>query len=139
MINEKETSLGEALKDAFIYELPREWDNESVWIRAIGLITKTNARQSYCLLRRGDNGEPQIYKTYGDACKIAKLDNIYPYIFLNKKYVCDFKSKQEIVDYLLNYNEDFTSEELQAKKKDDLYNICVNLWAKRQIEYTNKK
>lgn len=134
MINDKEKTLEQALNDAFIFQLPDKWDNKSIWIYAIGLVTHSNARQTYCLVKRDNNGNPQIIKTYGEPCRIVMLNEIYPYIFLQDKYHCDFKNKQERIDYIIANNNAITESELQVMKKPELENECINIWIKEQLQ-----
>jgi hypothetical protein len=132
-MNKKESTLYDALRDAFICDIPELWNNEDIWIKAVGLITKSNTTQNYCLLKRDSDGNAQVVKDYGDICKIVKINEIRPYIFLNNSYICEFKNKQERIDYILNNKNEYKEGDLQTMKKDELQNICINIWIDKQL------
>lgn len=129
-----EESKQDALSYAFLFSLPNIYEGNDVWIRAIGLVTKSNTEQNYCILARDYNGDAQVIKDFGNSSKIVRIDEVRPYMFLDQKYIVEFKNKAEIINYLLVQYREYTDEELKQMKGSQLKTMCINLWINKQLE-----
>ncbi len=94
MKNQKEETLIQALNYAHLHELPDKWDNKSLWIKAIGLVTRRNGGvQSYVILRREADGRICTIKDFSlDA--IRSIDEVYPYIYIDSQFLPKFTTQQ---------------------------------------------
>lgn len=96
-------SLMEAMSDAHVKEIPAELkDNKKIWVKAIVKVIKCNSKKNYALAINKGDGTPEIVKDYGDAARIVKVESIYPYYYLEDRYIPDLRNKQDIIAYLDN-------------------------------------
>ena len=138
--NELEQTKKDVLEYAFLYSLPDLENGTDMWIRAIGLVTKSNTKQNYCILSKNGFGEINVIKTFGSAAKIVKINEIRPYVYLNQKYIIEFKNKADVITYLLSQYREYTEEELKQIKSAQLKAMCINTWINQQLEdYELKK
>jgi glutaredoxin 2 len=97
-----EISLQEALESAGLVCLPDQLDTNSkqIWLKAIGLVRKINGSRNYVLLAQKDGVTPQIIQDFGDTARIMRLEVIYPYYFLEKRFIPKLKTDEDILKYL---------------------------------------
>lgn len=95
-------SLIAALNWACVRELPPVDDKENVWIFALALVAKKDGSKGYVALTKDKNGESRIVKDFGSTSMIVKVEEIYPYLYLDPTYIPQFgdKKKEERVKWL---------------------------------------
>ena len=86
-------SLVDALSYCSLRELPQEDNNEFVWLRAIGLAAKSDGLSTYVLLEKNEDNEVKVIKDFGSVSTIRKITKVYPFLFLDSKYMPIFKTK----------------------------------------------
>lgn len=110
-------SLLEALQWAALREVP-ETNDKDVWICALALVTKKDGSKGYVALRKDSKNESKVVKDFGTISMIAKVEEIYPYLFLDAAFLPVFKGskKEDRIKWLEanGINEDM--EELSAKE-----------------------
>ncbi len=81
----KEKSLKDALNVARLLELPKQYsgDNEVFWLKAVALVRKRDATQSYCLIEHKADGRILYKKDFGTMSPITGLISIHPYLYLD--------------------------------------------------------
>lgn len=104
MIDFKEQTLREALRETSLRELPKRYDDSSgdIWIKAIVLVRKRNCTQSYALARRRGDGLISYVRDYGQMSPIAGLVSIHPYMYLDKERFLYFKNDEQKRTFLAN-------------------------------------
>lgn len=112
----KEKSLIDCLAYLDLKDLPKEWDKETVYILAVGLVTKADGTQSYVALKKDANGNDKMVKDFGTLGVVKKFDKVYPYRYLDERYMPTFKTKtkEERIEWLK-----------QMGSKDDLSELSV--------------
>lgn len=95
MIDFKEQTLRQALKDTACRELPKRYDESSgeIWIKAIVLVKKRNCTVSYALAARRGDGLISYVRDYGQMSPICGLISIHPYMYLDKERFLNFNTK----------------------------------------------
>lgn len=101
----KEKTLVDALSYCDLRELPKEWDKETVYIRAIALVSKTDGSYNYAVVKKGDGGKDNVEKDFGNISAIRTIEKVYPFRFLATNFVPTFKTKSK--DERLNWLEKF--------------------------------
>lgn len=102
----EKNSLREALDDNRCAELPPELKDGDIFVRAIVRVLKANNKESMCLAVNDGSGNPLIKKTYGSVASIVKVLDIYPLSILDKNYIPVFRTKEEIIKFLIRCGED---------------------------------
>ena len=103
----EQISMTDALAYVHLKELPNKWEDKTkIWIMAIVKVTKVNARSNYAIAINNGDGNPVITKDFGTSAMIARVDEIYPYKYLNTVSMPDLRNKQDIINYLGNYGYD---------------------------------
>ena len=76
--------------------LPDEVDENCtpVWIYAIAKVMMMNLSTGYAVVRDHFGDTPTIEKIFGTGA-VAKIVSIYPYKFLDKKYIPEIKTAKE--------------------------------------------
>lgn len=116
----KRDILRESLIDALSYcsvrELPPESNGEDVYIRAIALTSKRNGSKGYAVLDKDKNGNDKVVKDFGDVSQIAKIDKVYPVLYLDSSYIPDIKKKEDKVRWVQLQNGNPLCEEMSIKE-----------------------
>ncbi len=112
----KEKSLIDCLSHLNLKDLPKEWDNENVYILAVGLVSKRDGSSNYVALKKDKDGNDKIAKDFGNIALLNKIEKVYPYRYLDERYVPTFKTKtkEERIEWLK-----------QMGSKDDLSELSV--------------
>ena len=95
-------SLEEALVEANLARLPRQYENgtKGIWAMAVVRIQKVNTRINYAIaINNGHNGVT-IIKDFGEPAKVKEVLAIYPYIFVPEKDIPDLRNKSDIISFL---------------------------------------
>lgn len=83
----KGRSLRLALSEAGLRELPSPDDGKGFWTRAVVLVSKRNASESYALAERRATGVIRFVRDFGMASAIRGIVRIYPYKYLDESRV----------------------------------------------------
>lgn len=88
----KEKSLKDALNATRLLELPKQYrgENELFWLKAIALVKKRDATQSYCLTEHKADGRILYKKDFGTMSPITGLISIHPYLYLDTQQFCPY-------------------------------------------------
>ena len=140
---EKET-LTAVLQFTGCTELPAALKEGDIYVRAIATVKKANNHETMCVIVNDGEGNPIIKKDFGSISMIKEIVEIYPLSVLESDSIPDFRSKKNIVSFLvsLGENESYV-DRLAASKSDDdkaalkslVYKHCIRL----QIERENAK
>ena len=140
---EKET-LTAVLQFTGCTELPAALKEGDIYVRAIAKVKKANNHETMCVIVNDGEGNPIIKKDFGSISMIKEIVEIYPLSVLESDSIPDFRSKKNIVSFLvsLGENESYV-DRLAASKSDDdkaalkslVYKHCIRL----QIERENAK
>lgn len=117
----EQISLTDALSEARLPELPKEWENKSIhWAMAIVKVRKNNMKVNYAIAENDGEDKPIIVKDFGSSAKIVEILEIRPYAHLNDLYIPDLRNKQDITKYLVanRVSEKYISNLLSTKKED---------------------
>ena len=138
MKKNKEESLISALSFCSLTDIPEEDNGKDIWTKAIGLVTKRDASESYIYLEKdAESLGYKIVKDFGSISAIYSVKKIYPFEFLKKFYVPEFKGdkKEDRLKYLENYapNVDYSKMTLKALDKE-----ILKIAIKRQLEDEKK-
>lgn len=114
-------SLLDCLSWCSVRQLPDEWDNKNVYIKAIAKVMRADGSISYVAVKKDKNGEDKIIKSFGNISMIKKILAVYPYLYLDAVYMPTFKgnSKAEKISYLstLNKNVDYSKKSVKELDK----------------------
>ena len=125
-------------------ELPAALKEGDIYVRAIAKVKKANNHETMCVIVNDGTGNPIIKKDFGSISMIKEIVEIYPLSVLESDSIPDFRSKKNIVSFLVNLGENESYvEQLAASKSDDdkaalkslVYKHCIRL----QIERENAK
>lgn len=124
--NIKDETLVEALSFCGVRELPEELKGKEVWIKAIGLVLKVDGSQSYVYLERGELGASCVKKDFGTLSPIAKIEKIYPYLYLSEDEVPKFskEDKGEKTSWLIARG--YKEEELSTKTPQQINKLVID-------------
>ena len=140
---EKET-ITAVLQFTGCTELPAALKEGDIYVRAIAKVKKANNHETMCVIVNDGEGNPIIKKDFGSISMIKEIVEIYPLSVLESDSIPDFRSKKNIVSFLVNLGENESYvEQLAVSKSDDdkaalkslVYKHCIRL----QIERENAK
>ena len=137
--NIKDETLVEALSFCGVRELPEEHKGKTVWIKAIGLVSKVDGSQSYVYLERGELGASSVKKDFGTLSPIAKIDKIYPYLYLSEDEVPKFskEDKGEKNSWLIARG--YKEEELSTRTPQQINKLVIDECVKDALNRDNSK
>ena len=137
--NIKDETLVEALSFCGVRELPEELKGKEVWIKAIGLVSKVDGSQSYVYLERGELGASLVKKDFGTISPIAKIDKIYPYLYLSEDEVPKFskEDKGEKTSWLIARG--YKEEELSTKTSQQINKLVIDECVDAALNRDNSK
>lgn len=120
--------LFDVLNQAHLAEMPKKADNKTVWIEAVAKIRLANNSIGYGIVKRYDlDSEPVVTYINGDVFAIIGIEEVYPFIVLQKEYIKKFTAKEKEnarINYLKSLHmpylegvslEDMTMEELNKE------------------------
>jgi hypothetical protein len=92
----------EALEAAGLVCLPDALNQSAniVWVKAIGLVRKLNGIKNYVLLEQNDEGKAVIKKDFGALAQILEIEEIYPYEFLERRFLPRLTSDEDTIKFL---------------------------------------
>ena len=120
MTDTKQQSLISAMSYCGVRDLPKEWDKENVYLRALALVRKNDGTESYALLQKGADGKDAIIKDFGTVSLISEIISVHPFYFLDSKWMPFFKtrSKDERLTWLSRHNVEGDFSSLTVKELD---------------------
>lgn len=95
-----EISLKLALAATRLTSLPSPLttDEKRLWLRAIGLVKKIDGSQSYALYEY-DGTDVKLKRDFGTMAIVSEIVAMYPFEYLDQKYMPLFKSEKMMVIY----------------------------------------
>ena len=137
---EKET-LTAVLQFTGCTELPAALKEGDIYVRAIAKVKKANNHETMCVIVNDGEGNPIIKKDFGSISMIKEIVEIYPLSVLESDSIPDFRSKKNIVSFLVRLGETESHVEKLASSKADedkaalkalVYKHCIKLQMKRE-------
>lgn len=138
MENIKEKSLIDALAFCDLRDLPKEWDNENVYLLSVALVKKADGSKSYVAMKKDINGNDKIVKDFGNISAIREIESIHPYMYLDARFVPDFKTnaKTERMEWLEKMG---CNEELGECTLKELNKKVLNMAMQNALRALNNK
>ena len=89
-------------------------------------MSKVDGSQSYVYLERGELGASRVKKDFGTLSPIAKIDKIYPYLYLSEDEVPKFskEDKGEKISWLIARG--YKEEELSTKTPQQINKLVID-------------
>ena len=137
---EKET-LTAVLQFTGCTELPAALKEGDIYVRAIAKVKKANNHETMCVIVNDGEGNPIIKKDFGSISMIKEILEIYPLSVLESDSIPDFRSKKNIVSFLVRLGETESHVEKLASSKADedkaalkalVYKHCIKLQIARE-------
>lgn len=137
---EKET-LTAVLQFTGCTELPAALKEGDIYVRAIAKVKKANNHETMCVIVNDGEGNPIIKKDFGSISMIKEILEIYPLSVLESDSIPDFRSKKNIVSFLVRLGETESHVEKLASSKEDedkaalkalVYKHCIKLQIARE-------
>lgn len=103
MLQREQNLIADVLQKAHLTELPKKSNNKSVWIEAIAKIRLGNASIAYGIIKKNPDMSYRVTYLNGDVSPIVEIEEVYPYITINKDYIKKFGKKEdekERIEYL---------------------------------------
>lgn len=103
----EERLLQDALREAHLTQLPKEATKNTVWLEGIAKIRKANNSVAYGIVRRNPDLTHRVTYVNGDIFSITEVEEVYPYVTLDKSYVKTFDKKDKEaarINYLKSLN-----------------------------------
>lgn len=134
MITRKEEDRMKALEYAGITSLPRALTDKTrrIWVDAIIEVQKADTSTSYAYGYNRINSTPRYEKVWGSCSSIRRILNIYPVHYLEKDYIIEFKSMEDMRNIVANqYCK--TVESLAKYSDDEIKALAYNYAIECQI------
>lgn len=80
--------------------------SKKIWLNAILKVTKSDGTVSYCIADNRNGDIPWITKDFGTAAIIKKIDEIYPYTYMNQRNMPNLRSPNDCIEYLSHHGHD---------------------------------
>lgn len=134
----KEKSLIECLAYCDLRDLPKEWDGENVYLKAIALVAKSDGSKSYAYMQKYINGNDRIIKDFGHIASIKNIEKIYPFLYLDARFMPDFKTnaKSERIEWLEKMN---CTDDLSECTLKELNKKVLNMAMQNALRALNNK
>lgn len=106
--------ISDALNFAHLTTLPKKADpQKSLWIEAIAKIRLANNSVAYGVVKRNADLSYRVLYINGSTASIVDIEEVYPYIMLEKQYIKKFTEKageKERIAYLESLNLPYVAE-----------------------------
>ena len=137
-MTEHERKQIEALEYAQLPALPQELNASGpIWVKAIAEITTWANTQSWAIVQNNMSEKPKFLKVF-DMKGVAKVDHIYPYEFLDNKYLPRFNDSAEARAFLCEaYN--VPQQKLARATKETLTRLICLYAIKHQLDEAAEK
>ena len=90
----------QVMNDTGIIEPPIKDAGKVVWTRAVGLALKSDTTRSLVLLKRDLYDVYHVVKMYGSVAAAVKIEAVYPYEWLDDRYVYQTTDYKDAMAYL---------------------------------------
>lgn len=87
--------IADALRKAHLTELPKKSNSKSVWIEGIAKIRLDNNSIAYGIVKRNFDLTSRVVYINGDISAINNIEEVYPYIFLEKDFIHKFEKGEK--------------------------------------------
>lgn len=136
--NVEEKSLIDALSFCSLRKLPAPWDKENIYLLALALVAKSDGTKSYVALKKNKDGKDAYVKDFGNVSAIKNIIEIYPYQYLDAKFLPSFKTrtKEERITWL---NKIGGEKDYSDKSLKELDKCVLNLSMQLAINTINAK
>ena len=81
--------------------LPELWDGKTLWYKAVAEAYKCDGSKGYVVLRNTNGYDYRIIKAFGSVAAIREVKDIRPFINLKHRFILDFKTKEDILEYMV--------------------------------------
>lgn len=139
--NKEEESLLEMLMFARIPKLPdlKEESDNRIWVRAIVKILRKSGYCDYTIAYHDYHSwnEVNVIKELAGMGVASDVVGIYPYEFLQDRYIPNVKTKEDIVKYVASVTHD-DEEYLNGMPNEILKKLLFNICIKEQIHRTKE-
>lgn len=95
--------ISDVLRKAHLTELPKKANNKSVWIEGVAKIRLANNSIAYGIVKRNFDLTNRFVYVNGDISAINKIEEVYPYIFLDKDYIHKFEKGENQEELRASY------------------------------------
>lgn len=122
------------MNDTGIIEPPIKDAGKVVWTRAVGLALKSDTTRSLVLLKRDLYDVYHVVKMYGSVAAAVKIEAVYPYEWLDDKYVYYTENYKDALAYLKDRGVSVrVGMKWEAVRKE-----LINLGIKKQFDINRK-
>lgn len=135
--NSLDATLVDALCAINLPKLPPIWDGENYYLHAVVKVRKCDNSEAYCLMSKDVDGNDNIVRTFGSVCAIKNIEEVYPYSFLQAKYIPEAKSKAEKIEFLKRFHNLKTTEQFEGMKLKELDNEIIKTVIMQQLKDEN--
>lgn len=131
--------ISDALNFAHLTTLPKKADpQKSLWIEAIAKVRKADSSICYGILKRNFDLTSRVSYLNGSISAIAEIEEIYPYITLDKNFIKKFgknDTEKERIAYLQSLNLPYVfAGYFDGKSIDELNKEIVKAAVYQQIK-----
>lgn len=131
--------ISDALNFAHLTTLPKKADpQKSLWIEAIAKIRLANNSVAYGVVKRNADLSYRVTYVNGSTASIVEIEEVYPYIMLEKQYIKKFTEKageKERIAYLESLNLPYVAEGyFDSMSIDDLNKEVVKAAVYQQLK-----
>lgn len=139
MTQYEQNLLTDALHVSHLTQLPKEVKKEKeIWIEAIAKIRKADSSICYGILKRNFDLTSRVSYINGSISAIAEIEEIYPYITLDKNFIKKFgknDTEKERIAYLQSLNLPYVfAGYFDGKSIDELNKEIVKAAVYQQIK-----
>lgn len=139
MTQYEQNLLTDALHVAHLTQLPKEVKKEKeIWIEAIAKVRKADSSICYGILKRNFDLTSRVSYINGSISAIAEIEEIYPYITLDKNFIKKFgknDTEKERIAYLQSLNLPYVfAGYFDGKSIEDLNKEVVKAAVYQQIK-----
>lgn len=114
MDNREQNLISDVLNFAHLASLPKRVDpKKSLWIEAIAKFRLANNSVGYGVVKRNLDLTYRVLYVNGSTASIVDIEEVYPYIMLEKQYIKKFTEKageKERIAYLESLNLPYVAE-----------------------------
>ena len=133
--------INDALQKAYLTELPKLADNKTVWIEGIAKIKLSDGSIGYGIVKRNEDLTTRVCYINGNIAAISEIEEIYPYVTLQKEYIKKFTAKEKEesrIKFLRSLNLPCTSLNLEEMTLDELNKEVVKAAIYQQMKDLEK-
>lgn len=150
----EDKTLIDVLSICRVKELGKEWDGKKLWLKAIVKVTKCDNSKNYAIAYNNGYNKPFIVRDFGNMARIASIDAIYPFYYIQESQKPDLRNKTDIIkylgdngydkeniEYLLNTKDEEGNEKTVEQKKEDkdkVKSMVDYVCIKTQLDFLNK-